>query len=118
VEEHKKIRQTQRMLTRNGTKDNKDGTECQWYNNCPCVWDLNRNGMVEWEENEHGHLASKDLPSNSTRPKYLYQQMALTILEGPLGKRNRTVLPDCVKDGIHTLLFEDKEENYMGHMED
>jgi hypothetical protein len=44
--------------------------------------------MVEWDEKEHGHLAREDLPSNSTRCKYLYQQMALTILEGPLGKGN------------------------------
>jgi hypothetical protein len=49
--------------------------------------------MIEWDENEHGHLASEDLPSNSTRRKYLYRQMALTILDGPLGKGNRIVLP-------------------------
>jgi hypothetical protein len=43
--------------------------------------------------------------------------MALTILEGPLGKGNRIVLPDCVKSGIHTLLPEE-EGKYMGHKEE
>jgi hypothetical protein len=75
--------------------------------------------MVEWDENKHGHLASKDLPSNSsTRHKYLYQQMALTILEGPLGKGNRIVLPGCVKDGICNLLPKDEERKYMGHKDE
>jgi hypothetical protein len=76
--------------------------------------------MVAWKKNEHGHLASKDLPSNSIRCKYLYlyQQMALLILDGPLGKGDRIVLPDCLKDGIGFLLPEDKEEYYMGHKED
>jgi hypothetical protein len=53
-------------------EDDKDDAECQRCNNSPCVWALNRNRMVEWDENEHGHLASEDLPSNSTRRKYLY----------------------------------------------
>jgi hypothetical protein len=74
--------------------------------------------MIEWDENEHGHLASQDLPSNSTRRKYLYQQMALTSSEGPLGKGNRIVLPDCIKNGIRSLLPEDKEGKYMGHKDE
>jgi hypothetical protein len=81
----------------------KDNTECQWCHDCPCVWSSNINGMIEWDEKEHGHLASEDLPSNSTRRKYLNRQMTLTISEGPLGKGNRIVLPDCVKGGIHSL---------------
>jgi hypothetical protein len=72
-------------------KDNNNGTECQWYHDCPCVWSSNRNGMIEWDEHEHGHLASEDVPSNSTRRKYLYRQMAPIILDGPLGKGN----PNC-----------------------
>jgi hypothetical protein len=99
-------------------KDDRDGMEYQWCNNSPCVWASNRSGMVEWDENEHGHLASEDLPSNSTRRKYLYQQMALIVLEGPLGKGNRITLPDYVNDGIRALLPEDKEGKYMGHKED
>jgi hypothetical protein len=99
-------------------EDNKDDMECQWCHNCPCVWSSNRNGMIEWDENEHGHLASVDLPSNSTRCKYLYRQMALTISEGPLGKGKRIVFPDCVKDGIRSLLPEDEEGKYMGHKDE
>jgi hypothetical protein len=91
-------------------EDDKDDTECQF-------WASNSNGMVEWDENEHGHLAGDELPSNSARRKYLYRQMALTISEGPLGKGNIIVLPDCVKNGIRTLLPEE-EGQYMGHRED
>jgi hypothetical protein len=99
-------------------EDNDDDTECQWCKDSPCVWASNRDGMVEWDENEHGHLASEDLPGNNTRRKYLYRQMALTISEGTLGKGNRIVLPDCVKDGIRSLLPEDKEVDYMGHKDE
>jgi hypothetical protein len=99
-------------------EDDKDNTYCQWCHDCPCVWSSNRNGMIEWDEKEHIHLASDDLPSKSTRRKYLYQQMALTISDGPPGKRNRIVLPDCVKDGIPSLLPEDKEGKYMGHKDE
>jgi hypothetical protein len=99
-------------------KDDKDDTESQWCHDYPCVWSSDRNGMIEWDENEHRHLASKDIPSNSTRWKYLYRQMALTILERPLGKGNRIVLPDCVKDGICSLLPKDEEGKYMGHKDE
>jgi hypothetical protein len=99
-------------------EDDKDDMECQWCHDCPCVWSSNRKGMIEWDENEHGHRASKDVPSNSTRRKYLYQQMAITISDGPLGKGNRIVLPDCVKDGIRNLLPEDKQGKYMGHKDE
>jgi hypothetical protein len=99
-------------------KDVKDDTECRWCNDSPCVWASNRNGMVEWDENEHGHLVGDELPRNSTRRKYMYRQMALTIAEGTLGKGNRLVpLPDCVKSGIRTLLPEE-EGNYMGHKDE
>jgi hypothetical protein len=70
--------------------------------------------MVEWDKNEHGHLDGDHLPHNSTRRTYMYQQMAFTILEGPLGKGNLIVLPDCVKEGIQNLLPED-DNQYMGH---
>ena len=99
-------------------EDNDDDTECQWCKDSPCVWASNRDGMVEWDENEHGHLASEDLPGKNTRRKYLYRQMALTISEGTLGKGNQIVLPDCVKDGICSLLPEDKEGKYMGHKDE
>jgi hypothetical protein len=99
-------------------RDDKNGTECQWCHDCPCVWSSNRNRMIEWDENEHGYLASKDVPSNSTRRKYLYRQITLTISDGPLGKGNRIVLPDCVKDDIRSLLPEDKEGKYMGHTDE
>jgi hypothetical protein len=61
-EEHGKTKNTDEKWN----KDNKDDTECQWCHDCPCVWSSNRNGMVEWDEDEHGHLASQDSPSNST----------------------------------------------------
>jgi hypothetical protein len=83
-----------------GNKDNKEDAECQWCKDGPCVWASNRNGMVEWDKNKHEHLVGDDLPNNSTRRKYMYRQMALTILEGPLGKGNIIVLPNCVKNGI------------------
>jgi hypothetical protein len=102
----------------NRNEDDKNGTECQWCHDCPCVWSSNRNRMIEWDENEHGYLASKDVPSNSTRRKYLYRQITLTISDGPLGKGNRIVLPDCVKDDIRSLLPEDKEGKYMGHTDE
>ncbi len=108
---------TEKAVEKRNEDDNND-TECQWCHDCPCVWSSNRNGMIEWDENEHGHLASEDVPSNSTRRKYLYRQMALIILDGPLGKGNRIVLPDCVKDGICSLLLEDKEGEYMGHKDE
>jgi hypothetical protein len=55
--------------------------------------------------------------SNSTRHKYLYQQMALTILKGPLGKGKQIALAGCIMNGICTLLPEE-EGNYMGHKEE
>jgi hypothetical protein len=94
-------------------EEDKDNTECQWCNNSPCVWDSNRNGIVEWDENEHGHLVGNEKPSNSTRREYLYPQMALTISEGPLGKGHIIV----VKHGICTLLPE-VEGHYMGHKDE
>jgi hypothetical protein len=97
--------------------DKNNNTECQCIKESPCVWASNSNGMVEWDENEHGHLVGNELPSNSTRRKYLYRQMALTLLEQPLGKGNRIVLPDCIKNGIRTLLLEE-EGQYMGHKDE
>jgi hypothetical protein len=44
--------------------------------------------------------------------------MALTLSKGPLGKGNRIVLPDCVKDGIRGLLPEEEEGKYMGHKDE
>jgi hypothetical protein len=108
---------TEKAVEKRNEDDNND-TECQWCHDCPCVWSSNRNGMIEWDENEHGHLASEDVPSNSTRRKYLYRQLALIISDGPLGKGNRIVLPDCVKDGIRSLLPEDKKGKYMGHKDE
>jgi hypothetical protein len=81
------------------------------------VFGLRTGGMVAWDENKHGHLVGNQLPSNSTRRKYLYRQMTLAILEGPLGKGQQIVLSDCVNNGIHALLPEE-EGNYMGHMEE
>jgi hypothetical protein len=42
-------------------KDDKDDRECQWCHDCPCVWSSNINGMIEWDENERGHLTSENL---------------------------------------------------------
>ena len=95
-------------------EDEKEEQVCPSCLVSPCVWASNENTMVAWDNSENGHLGTEDLPSNSTRRKCLYRQMALTISEGPLGKGNRIHIPTCARDGIRAL-FPDEKGNYMGH---
>ncbi len=98
------------------TIKNKRKKVCPWCSESPCLWACNANAMDAWDEGEHGLLVGDDFPSNNTRRKSLYRQMALTISGGPIGKGECIVLPNCVKDGIRALL-PDVEGKYMGHME-
>ena len=51
---------------------------------------------------------------NSRKRKALYKLYVL-VRFGRLGKGNRKVLPQCVKDGIRNH-YPDSNDKYMGHM--
>jgi hypothetical protein len=98
-----------------GSQDTNTYKACEGCGDTPCVWASNKNAMIAWDESEHGHLHGDDLPSNNTRRKCLYRQIALAIAGGPLGKGKRIQLPCCILDGIRAL-FPDMNGKYMGHM--
>jgi hypothetical protein len=79
-------------------------------------WTSVESVMVAWDKSKHGHLAGNELPSSSTRQKFLCRKIALIISGGPLGKGKNILLPNCARDGIRDLLS-GGEGNNMGHME-
>jgi hypothetical protein len=100
----------------NKEEEQKDA-ECPWCSDShPRVWTSIKSEIVAWDKSKHGHLTGNELPSNSTRQKFLYRQIVLIISGRPLGKGKNILLPNCARDGICDLLS-GEEGNNMGHME-
>jgi hypothetical protein len=69
----------------------------------PCVWLTKKEEMIDFDEDEHGHLSAEDGPPNNIRRKKVYRQMVLYINEGGTGKGVRLALPKCVENGVRKL---------------
>jgi hypothetical protein len=84
----------------NEGEDDINGTElCELCLDDPCIWIKMREAMLDYDDNEHDHLAANDYPPNNVRRKKIYRQMFLYINSGPSGKGVRAELPKCVTDG-------------------
>jgi hypothetical protein len=95
-------------LTLDGVYDDK----CQVCENDPCLFIVNEDGLIDYGEAEHGHLAREDRPANNLRRKKLYRQLTLMINGGPMGAGVRKPLPDCCVDHIREML---PSESFMGY---
>jgi hypothetical protein len=42
--------------------------------------------MLNYDDDKHGHLPTKDWPPNNVYHRKIYRQMTLFINKGPLGK--------------------------------
>jgi hypothetical protein len=60
--------------------------------------------MLNYNDDKHGHLPTKDWPPNNVCFRKIYQQMTLFINEGPLGKGVPKELPKCVVCGCRESL--------------
>jgi hypothetical protein len=72
---------------------------CLFCDEHPCVWLLKKEEMLDFDDNEHGHLPLEDWPPNNIHRRKIYQQMTLFINDGPLGKGVCKQLPKCIDNG-------------------
>jgi hypothetical protein len=86
--------------------------KCQVCENDPCLFIVNEDGLIDYDEAEHGHLAREDRPANNLRRKKLYRQLTLMINGGPMGAGVRKPLPDCCVGHIREML---PSESFMGY---
>jgi hypothetical protein len=95
------------MAGSSSTKPNPDEeeetVECYHCRQTPCVWVAQEENMRLFDENEHAHMTSEDLPPNNIRRKKLYRQMFLLLNEGTAGVGVRIELPKCVENGTRTM---------------
>jgi hypothetical protein len=86
--------------------------KCQVCENDPCLFIANEDGLIDYDEAEHGHLAREDRPANNLRRKKLCRQLMLMINGSPMGAGVRKPLPDCCVGHIREML---PSESFMGY---
>jgi hypothetical protein len=86
--------------------------KCQVCENDPCLFIANEDGLIDYDEAEHGHLAREDRPANNLRRKELCRQLTLMINGGPMGAGVRKPLPDCCVGHIREMM---PSESFMGY---
>jgi hypothetical protein len=96
--------------------DKEEGGTCAYCKGLPCVWVSNKEGMLQFDDSEHGGLSGNDLPLPNKSRKGIYRQMALIINGGPTGKGVGLELPICIVNGVRKM-FPESNKKCMGHME-
>jgi hypothetical protein len=89
---------------------------CTYSKENPCLWDADKDALIQFEESDNGNLTSNDISPANLCWKQINGQMALTIAGGLSGKGVSIELPICVKNGV-SIMFLAEDGNYMGHME-
>jgi hypothetical protein len=86
--------------------------KCQVCKNDPCLFTANEDGLIDYDEAKHVHLAREDRPANNLRRKKLHCQLTSMINGGPMVAGVRKPSPDCCVGHIREML---PSESFMGH---